>query len=494
MNQTRRDWLRLSAAATLLGIHSGSGATSDAYARYSTIDDWSDAVVQTQAQYRNYQPTFNMCGYAAPACENLRVGYIGLGNRGSASLTRLAHMEGVEIVAIADCYEFPIQRAKEILAQAGRPEPITYYETEETWRKLCERDDIDYIYIGTPPYLHAQMLHYAVECDKHAASEVPAAVSLEDCWKLVEASERHRRHCVMLENCCYDFFEILTTNMALQGAFGEIVHAEGAYLHYGLHWLFQEPMAPLSKKSAPYYAAVMAEGKGNRYPTHGFGPISQAMRIGRGDRLEYLTSTETDDFVKADLVHELASQGSEYHAQFDGKVFNGNMNISVMRSVHGKTMMIQYDMASPRPYSRIHLLSGLNGFVQKYPEPSRIYLGTDVRLLEGEELEAVQKQYTPELITHIGETAQEWGGHGGMDFTEDWRLVDCLRNGLPLDTDVYDAALWSSLTPLSLWSVCNRSQPLDIPDFTGGAWKTNAPPDFSLRGGGTTKMESTQSR
>lgn len=148
--------------------------------------------------------------------------------------------------------------------------------------------------------------------------------------------------------------------------------------------------------------------------------------------------------------------------------------------------MIQHDVTSPRPYSRIYLVSGTQGTAQKWPGPARVAKDHQ-GWLSAEKMKELEAMYTPEITKKVGDLAREVGGHGGMDTIMDWRLIDCLRNGLPLDIDVYDAALWSSIAPLSEQSLANRSQSVDIPDFTGGAWKTNQPMmDLDLKRGGTT--------
>ena len=431
---------------------------------------------------------FNMKSYAAPAISNIRVGYIGMGNRGLASMQRLAQFEGVEIRAIADCYEYPIERARQYLKSIDYPAPAEYYRDEESWRDLIERDDLDLIYVTTPQYLHSEMACAVMEAGKHAACEVPLGYTLADCWRLVETSEKTRKYCGILKNCCFDFFESLTINMALKGIFGEIVYGEGAYIHYfPTETIFQEPMPPLSKKGGYYRFAVGACNKGNRYPTHGFGPVCQALRINAGDRPSFLTSVETKDFTCGPEFEEILARGSEYHKQFAGIDFTGNMNTSLVKTQNGKVVKIQYDRTSPRPYSRIHMLSGTKGFVQKYPEPSRIYLDHSTPLSD-EEMEAVREEHTPELIKFLAENAVKFGGHGGMDFICDYQLIDSLHNGLPLNISVYDGATWSAVTPLSLWSVTHNSYPIEFPDFTGGTWAENKPFDLSLRGGGTTKV------
>jgi hypothetical protein len=298
----------------------------------------------------------------------------------------------------------------------------------------------------------------------------------------VEASERTRKHCMMLENCCYDFFELLTLNMARQGFFGEIVHGEGAYLHNLLGLNF--------KKDGYWDMWRLKENatrNGNLYPTHGLGPICQLMNINRGEKLEYLTSLSGKDFSMGPEAKRLA-ETDDFYKPFVNDKFRGNMNTTSIRTNSGRTIMIQHDVSSPNVYSRIHRITGTKGSALKYPNPGKIG-GPDDKWLTDEQMKVVQEKYEPAIVKKIGTLAKEVGGHGGMDFLMDWRVIDCLRNGLPLDQDVYDAALWSAIAPLSEKSVANRASSVDIPDFTNGSWKTNKPVDITLEQGGTTKIK-----
>ncbi len=420
---------------------------------------------------------FNMCGYAAPRLETVRVGFIGLGMRGPGAVQRFSHIDGVEIVALGDLHEERVEKSQLILERMGRPRAKTYFGSADAWKAMCEHPEIDLIYICTPWALHTPMALFAMEHGKHAATEVPAALTLDEAWALVETSERTQKHCMMLENCCYDFFELLTLNMARQGFFGEIVHGEGAYIHDLLDLNFSkngyEEMWRLRENMR----------NGNLYPTHGLGPVCQVMDINRGDQMEYLTSMQSADFMMAAHANKLASE-DPFFQEFSGKTFRGNMNTTVVRTYKGRTIMVQHDVTSPRPYSRIHMVSGTKAFAQKWPTPAKISIGHS--WLAESEFKALEEQYTPEIVKHVGDMARQIGGHGGMDFMMDWRLIDCLRNGLPLDQDVYDAALWSVIDPLSRQSVENRSASVDVPDFTCGSWKTNAPVELTLKGGGTT--------
>lgn len=414
---------------------------------------------------------FNMCGYAAPRIEKVRIGVIGIGARGSSAVRRLAVIDGVELKALCDVVPEKIARAQKELASTVH-RPVAYSGSDDAWKEMAARDDLDLIYICTPWDLHTPMAVFAMEHGKHAATEVPAAITLEECWQLVETSERTRRHCMMLENCCYDFFELLTLNMARQGYFGDIVHGEGAYLH---------DLLALNFSKTDYYQLWRLKENfrnGNLYPTHGLGPICQILDINRGDRMDYLVSVSTDDFQMGKKANELAEKDATY-APFAGKKFRGNMNTTTIRTVKGRTILLQHDVTSHRPYSRLHTVVGTQATAQKYPLPPRISHGHE--WVSEAEFKKIEETYTLELVKTVGDRARQVGGHGGMDFLMDWRLINLLRNGRPLDQDVYDAALWSAIAPLTEASVANRSNSVDVPDFTGGQWKSNQPVDLALQ-------------
>jgi hypothetical protein len=450
------------------------------------ISGMSMTTMASKKKKRGVQ-TFNMSGFAAPKLPVVRIGFIGVGDRGSSAIERMAYIDGIEIKAICDIRQSAVETSQMMLVKYGFPQPDGYYGKPDAWKQLCERNDIDLIYICTPWDQHTPQSVYAMENNKHVAVEVPAATTVEECWQLVETSERTRKHCMMLENCCYDFFELLTLNMARQGLFGELLHAEGAYIHDLLKMNFAKPDDNKQSDGAYYDMWRLKENfkNGNLYPTHGLGPVCQAMNINRGDQMDYLVSLSTNDFQMGAMANELAASDSFYQP-YANKKFRGNMNTTVIRTIKGRSIMLQHDVTSPRPYSRIHLLSGTKGIASKWPSPERIAFGHS--WIKPDELKALYAIYTPEIVVKIGDMAKRVGGHGGMDFMMDWRLIDCLRNGLPLDQDVYDAASWSAIAPLSSWSVANRSNSVDVPDFTRNAWKTNTPVDLTLNGGGTTNV------
>lgn len=466
MSTKRRDFLKLT-GLTGLGLVGGS------LVGCGTLNAASNAIGSARQPSKQH---FNMSGYAAPKIDTVRVGVIGLGSRGPGAVNRLSRIDGVEIKGLGDLLPENVEAVKKRLSSSNH-NPTSYSGSEDAWKELCDREDIDLIYICTPWHLHTPMAVYAMEAGKHVAVEVPAAVTVDECWQLVETSEKTKKHCMMLENCCYDFFELLTLNMARQGYFGEIIHAEGAYIHDLLDLNFSKTGYQDMWRLKENYR------NGNLYPTHGLGPVCQIMNINRGDKMDYLTSMASNDFHMAARAEELAAKDN-FYKEFAGKEYRGNMNTTSIRTSKGRTIMIQHDVTSPRPYSRIHLVSGSKAFARKYPEPARIAKGHE--WISPEEFKKLEAEYTPEIVKKVGEMAKKIGGHGGMDFMMDWRLIDCLRNGLPLDQDVYDAASWSVIAPLSEWSVANRSNSIDIPDFTVGSWKTNTPVNLTLEGGGTT--------
>ena len=423
---------------------------------------------------------FNMCGYAAPKLETVRVGIVGLGMRGSDAVERLSFIEGVEITALCDKYPDRVTKAQKTLEKMGRPK-AKEYSGDEGYKALCESKDVDLVYTPTPWHLHTPVALHAMRNGKHAATEVNVGETIDQCWEVVETSEKTKKHCMMLENCCYDFFELLTLNMVRQGLFGELVHAEGAYIHdLSKDYLFNK------NAYADMWRLKENIGKnGNLYPTHGLGPIAQCMNINRGDKFDHLVSMSTNDFTLNNLAKEMAAK-DDFFKEYVDKPYRGNMNTTLIRTNKGKSIMVQHDVSSLRPYSRIHLVSGTKGVAQKWPDPERIAFGHS--WIKPEALKDLYDKYSPPIVKHIGEIAKEVGGHGGMDFIMDWRLIDCLRNGLPLDQNVYDAAAWSSIFHLTQQSVKAKSKTIDVPDFTRGAWKTNQPHDMTLHGGATTTV------
>lgn len=422
----------------------------------------------TDSVFEQNKKSINVVGLACEPLEKVRIGFIGLGMRGPDAVDRMMKIEGVEIKALCDLIPERVKSVQEMVKKEGRPEAIEYFGSDDAWMKMCERDDIDLIYSCTPWHLHVPNAVYAMKHGKHAAIEVPAAITLKDCWELVNTAEKTRRHCMMLENCCYDFFELATLNMVREGLLGEIIHAECAYIH-DLRWLkFDKEKG----YQGMWRLKLSIKHTGSLYPTHGIGPVAQIMNINRGDKFDYLSSMSSNQFGMSIYAKEKFGTDSP-EANQTYKL--GDMNTTLVKTNKGRTVMIQHDTTSPRPYSRIHLLSGTKGIAMKWPQ-QRIALEPNAHSwLKDDEFKTVMEKYEHPLAKKIGEKAKEVGGHGGMDFIMDWRLIYCLRNGLPLDQDVYDAASWSALIELSEISTLNKSKSVEVPDFTRGAWKTTSP-------------------
>ncbi len=406
------------------------------------------------------------------ACEPLpvvRVGFIGLGMRGPGAVERFTHINGVEIKALCDLRPGRVDLCQKILKDAGLPEATGYSGAEDAWKQMCEREDIDLIYIATDWKSHVPMILYAMENGKHVACEVPAAMNLQDIWAVVNMAEKTRKHCIQLENCVYDFFELTTLNMAQQGLFGEILHVEGSYIHnleefwdaYYKDWRLQ----------------YNKEHRGDIYATHGMGPACQLLNIHRGDKMNYLVSMDT----KAVAIPEFIKKKRKEEVK---EFKNGDHTMTMIKTEKGKTIHIQHNVANIRPYSRMYQLTGVKGFANKYPVSGYVLansqIGADITP-DHEDLsthsfvpenvkKALMEKYKHPIHRELEETAKKVGGHGGMDFIMDYRLVYCLKNGLPLDMDVYDLAEWCCLAPLTAISLENNSVPVEVPDFTRGAW------------------------
>lgn len=429
---------------------------------------------------------FNMHGYAAPKLDTVRVGIIGLGNRGSGTVSRLASIEGVEIKALCDLEADRVAAAAESL-QGTLHNPDGYSGGENEWKKVCEREDIDLISIVTPWHLHTPMAVYAMKHEKHAYTELPAAQTIDECWELVETSEKTRKHCVQICASCHESLKATVLNMVRKGFFGEIIHGEGAYIHdllerynfdkdmYHNNWRLKENI----------------NRNGNLYPQHGLGPVAQMMDLNYGDQMDYMVSMSSNDFMMNKKANELAAEDDFWEPYTDWD-YRGNINTSIIRTHRGRTIMIQHDVTSPRPNVRFDLISGTKGTFKA--GPNRISTSHDGWVPQ-EEFKSLIEKYTPKITKRFNELlSQAKSGNARHSYynvdARDWRLIDCLRNGLPVEMDVYDAALWSAVIPLSEWSVANGSKPVKVPDFTGGAWKSNKRGmDVELEnGGGTTKL------
>ena len=420
-----------------------------------------------------------MQGFALKPMKRVRVAVIGVGTRGRAALRRIANLPGTEITAIADLFQDRVDGEVKWLKNARKPAPAFAIADPEGYKRICDSDKVDVIYNVTPWHLHEPIARYAMEHGKVALNEVPGALTIDECWSLVETSERTRIPCMMLENCCYGEEEMLMLNMVKQGLFGEITHGEAAYIHDQRNLQFGERYHTMDGAQNPVKAGrpgwaldFYSKYPGNHYPTHGLGPVAKYMDINRGDAFDYIVSVESK---AASYRHYASSVFSDWRKDVRVKV--GDINTSIIRTKLGRTVLLELDTCTPRPYSRLNLVSGTKGMAMGYPEFRVAFEdnagdGKAHGFKSAAETDSLREKYRHPVWKAAGELAKKVGGHGGMDFIMDLRWTYCLQNGLPLDTDVYDLAAWSSMVELTRKSVSSKSRPVECEDFTRGAWRT----------------------
>ncbi len=412
-----------------------------------------------EAQARNGS---SVMGLKVTPIKQVRVGLIGLGHRGSSLLKLIKALtpDMAKIVAISDIRKEIVDKALDVFLDSKADLPAAYSGSENEWQKLADRDDIDLVIIATPWMLHTPMSLYCMRKGKHVAVEVPAALTIEDCWDLVNTAEETQRNCMMMENVCYGDEELWVLNMAKQGVFGDLSYAEAAYIHDLRGYFYKEYYQNWRSKHH------MARD-GNLYPTHGLGPVAQYMDIQRGDKFDTMVSMSTRqkgmDLFAAKLPsdHEMANTQGYKH---------GDMNNTLIKTAFGKTILLQHDVVTPRPYNRKNVLAGTKAYHEGYPSRLSV-LGKDHhRFLPENEFAEMREQFRHTLWTKMEATIKKHGGHGGMDFLMIYRLFECFNKGLPLDMDVYDGVAWSAPFPLSEISVNMGSAPVAFPDFTRGGW------------------------
>ena len=402
--------------------------------------------------------------FAAPPMEEVRIGFVGVGLQGSSHCRNLLRIEGVQLKALCDIVPEKVTRVQEWTEDAGQPKPTAYTRGEWDFRRMCEEEELDLVFTATPWEWHVPVCVTAMENGKHAVTEVPAAYNIEDCWRLVENAEKYHKHCVMMENVNYGRWESMVLNMVRQGMFGEILHGEGGYLHDLREIKFESQNEGLWRRNHAWTR------NGNLYPTHGLGPIAQCMNINRGDRFEYLVSMSGPSRGLQEYAREHFPEGAPQRYE---RFALGDVNVSLIHTANGKTISVSHDTNLPRPYSRIHLVQGTKGLFQGYP--NRVYIeGRSPESHEWEDAETYWDEFQHPLWRAMEERSQG-AGHGGMDFIEDYRLIQCLLEGTPTDMNVYDAAALSAVCGLSEHSVAHKSAPVDFPDFTRGRWKTTPP-------------------
>ena len=444
----RRDVLRLGAAGLGAALASAGGQGS------------LGAVAPDQRPGLGPAPD---APFAAAPIELVRVAYVGVGLQGSSHCENLLKIPGVQIKALCDIVPEKVERMQKQVVEAGHPKPAAYTQGERDFERLCETEDVDLVYTATPWEWHVPVLVAAMKNGKHAATEVPAAITLDECWQMVEHAEKHKKHCVMMENCNYDRPEMLVFNLVRKGLLGEVLHAECGYLHDLREIKFENQDEGLWRR------AHAMKRNGNLYPTHGLGPVANCLDINRGDRFAYLVSMSSPSRGLQLWAQEHFPEGSPQRSE---KFVLGDVNTTLIRTANGRTIFVGHDTNLPRPYSRIHMVQGTRGLFQGYP--NRVHIEGRSPAHQWEPIEKYYEEFEHPLWKDLGLKSRE-AGHGGMDYLEDYRLIKCLREGTPLDVTVYDAASLSAVCELSERSVAQGSKPMEFPDFTRGKWKSYPP-------------------
>ena len=443
---SRRDILK---AAGLAGVGFSASRVGDA-----------NEVIDFEPPQRRNSKQKSMMGVKFERRDIVRLGMVGVGLRGTSVLKEFLAIDKVRVNAVCDVVKDKCVRAADLVEKTGQKRPAIYADGARDFEKLSTRDDLDFIYIATPWEWHVPQVLAALKAGKHAGTEVPAAYTLEDCWKLVETSETTRRHCLIMENCCYDDSETMVLNMVRSGLFGDLVHGECAYNHDLREILFEDKDEGLWRRKHHTLR------DSNLYPTHGLGPMAQYMEINRGDRFDHIVSMSSLHLgLEAYRQNHVATGNAKWKEVYK----TGDYNTSIIKTARGRTILLQHNVTTPRPYDRINLIQGTKGIFRDYPP--RIFIDGQEGGHNWTTLDKYKDRYESPLWKNQGETARKLGGHGGMDYLMCYRLIQCMREGLEPDINVYDAAAWSAPGPLSELSVAKGSMPIKFPDFTRGQWQ-----------------------
>ncbi|WP_432115686.1 Gfo/Idh/MocA family protein [Streptomyces sp. S1] len=397
----------------------------------------------------------------------VRVGVIGLGNRGSGMTTGWSVVPGCTVTAVCDVRADRAKRVADRLVAAGKPRPAEYGGSADAYAQMLRRDDIDLVYIATPWEFHYAQGKAALLAGKHVVVELPIATELDELWDLVDTSERTRRHLMLSENCSYGRNELAMLKMAHEGLFGDVTNGHGGYLHDLRELLFSDT----------YYTDAWrrlwhTRSTASFYAMHGLAPIAAAMDINRGDRMTTLRATATEPKGLADYRARFVPRN---HPSWNETYVNGDLVTCLIETAKGRVIRAEHDVSSPRPYSRINSLAGSRGIFEDYAGVlsaggGRVYVEPDHSGHSWRSFDSYRKEFDHWLWKKIGDDAENNGGHGGMDYVLQWRTVQLMRAGLVPDIDVYDSAAWCAPVPLSVMSLAAKGRPVQIPDFTRGAW------------------------
>ncbi|MDT9680979.1 Gfo/Idh/MocA family oxidoreductase [Streptomyces sp. TRM76323] len=397
----------------------------------------------------------------------VRVGVIGLGNRGSGMALGWAAVPGCAVTAVCDVRRERAKRTADRLVSEGRPRPAETGGSPAAFRELLKRDDVDLVYIATPWEFHFAQGRAALLAGKHVMVELPVATGLNELWELVDTSERTRRHLMLAENCSYGRNELAMLRMAHEGLFGDVTNGHGGYLHDLRALLFSDT----------YYTDAWrrlwhTRSTASLYPMHGLAPIAAAMDVNRGDRMTALRATATEPRGLADYRARFVDRS---HPSWKETYVNGDLVTCMIDTAKGRVIRAEHDVSSPRPYSRINSLAGSRGIFEDYAGVAsagggRIYLEPDHTGHAWRDFAPYREEFDHWLWKKVGDDAANNGGHGGMDYVLQWRTVQLMRTGAVPDIDVYDAAAWCAPVPLSVASLAAGGRPVAVPDFTRGEW------------------------
>ncbi len=469
LNESRRNFIKL---LGMMGTGAMVGCSTDEK-KVTEVSEGKDIKVPARLAGAQY-----MGDFAAPKIETVRCAFIGVGSRGSGHAQQIAEIEGTEVVAICDIYEDLAKKSEAKCKEKGggkRHENIAlYYGGKDLWKKMLTEVKPDAVFICTPWVLHAPMSIEAMKQGAHAFSEVPLSYSIQEMWEIIDTSEKTQKHCMMMENVNYGREELIYLNMCRQGLLGELLHGEAAYIHE-----LRGQMDQVERGTGSWRTYHYAKRNGNLYPTHGLGPVAQYMSLARGeDNFSRMVSFSSPAIGrKAYAAKHYDKEHKWNKLEYNG----GDISTSIIKTALGRTVLVQWDETSPRPYTRLNLIQGTKGILAGFPNRVALEGGVEGATEShhewamGDQLNAIFEKYEHPLYKRLGELARKMGGHGGMDFIMRYRIIECLRNGLPLDQNVYESCYWSAVGPLSEASVAQDGTSLEFPDFTRGGWKNTKP-------------------
>lgn len=440
----------------------GAGAVGLASAAPATAVRLSTAAAPAAPRKRQ-----SMIGVPFAVHDVVRIGVVGLGNRGMGMLGGWVAVPGARVTAVCDIRGDRATRAADRVEAAGRPRPAEFGGATG-YAQMLARDDIDFVYIATPWEFHHAQGRAALLSGRHVGIELPIATELSELWDLVDTSEATRRHLFLMENCSYGRNELAMLKMAHAGVFGEVTNGHGGYLHDLRDLLFSDTYYTDAWRRKWHTRSIASF-----YPMHGLAPIAAAMDINRGDRFATLQATATEAKGLADYRARNVPKG---HPSWNETYVNGDLVTCLIETAKGRIIRAEHDVSSPRPYSRINSLAGSRGILEDYvggdSTGARVYVEPDHSGHSWRGFQAYRDEFDHWLWKKVGDDAAQNGGHGGMDYILQWRVVQQMRTGQVPDIDVYDSAAWCSPVPLSVASLEAGGDPVAVPDFTRGSWST----------------------